>query len=225
MLYPLSYEGVDLVRGTAYRCGAQVGELGRGAVSRPLPRLRVSGAKAGNRVLTWLGWRSRDMGVVMDLLPRIRPLREGLVDAWAGWRERRRAARWDAAAPLLEITGACRVCERPLPRGAARASLTMLGFGVTAAICGRCRWLASPLEERGGSGPAAVDRSRSEATHAPRTNRTTGMVYGRDDDRWSDEHELLPEQTSDDTDAGWGEHGADDNLDRLLRERPPHHGG
>ncbi|KWW98990.1 hypothetical protein [Carbonactinospora thermoautotrophica] len=35
---------------------------------------------------------------------------------------------------------------------------------------------------------------------------------------------LLPEQTSDDTDAGWGDREQDD-LERLLRERPPHHGG
>lgn len=42
--------------------------------------------------------------------------------------------------------------------------------------------------------------------------------------------ELLPEQTGDDTDAGWGD---DDRVARsaerddewYLRERPPHHGG
>jgi hypothetical protein len=37
---------------------------------------------------------------------------------------------------------------------------------------------------------------------------------------------LLPEATSDDTDLGWGERrgGEDrDDLDRFLRERPPHH--
>ncbi len=39
--------------------------------------------------------------------------------------------------------------------------------------------------------------------------------------------EVLPEQTADDTDAGWGEHpdeAADDADDdeRLTREKPPH---
>ena len=36
--------------------------------------------------------------------------------------------------------------------------------------------------------------------------------------------EVLPEQTSDDTDRGWGEH-PDDELgddERLIREKPPH---
>jgi hypothetical protein len=32
---------------------------------------------------------------------------------------------------------------------------------------------------------------------------------------------LLPEQTRDDTDRGWGEH-IDSNDERLLAERPPH---
>jgi hypothetical protein len=37
------------------------------------------------------------------------------------------------------------------------------------------------------------------------------------------EDETLPDQTSDDTDRGWGEHPDDDSNDeRLLRERPPH---
>ena len=34
----------------------------------------------------------------------------------------------------------------------------------------------------------------------------------------------LPDQTSDDTDVGWGERTPDDDDDqRLLDERPPHH--
>lgn len=46
---------------------------------------------------------------------------------------------------------------------------------------------------------------------------------GWDDDR----DEVLPEQTSDDTDRGWGEHPDDagDDLsddERLIREKPPH---
>jgi hypothetical protein len=32
---------------------------------------------------------------------------------------------------------------------------------------------------------------------------------------------LLPDQTQDDTDRGWGERG-DSNDDRLLEDRPPH---
>lgn len=36
--------------------------------------------------------------------------------------------------------------------------------------------------------------------------------------------EVLPEQTSDDTDRGWGEHPEGDASDdeRLIREKPPH---
>ena len=35
--------------------------------------------------------------------------------------------------------------------------------------------------------------------------------------------EVLPDQTSDDTDRGWGERPDDtDDEERLLREKPPH---
>lgn len=37
----------------------------------------------------------------------------------------------------------------------------------------------------------------------------------------------LPEQTTDDTDRGWGERPAEsdpDDLERFLSDRPPHHG-
>lgn len=38
-----------------------------------------------------------------------------------------------------------------------------------------------------------------------------------------DDPELLPEQTSDDTDRGWGEHPDDrDDDERITREKPPH---
>lgn len=41
------------------------------------------------------------------------------------------------------------------------------------------------------------------------------------DEGWDDE--VLPDQTSDDTDRGWGEHPADgDDDERLIREKPPH---
>ena len=50
---------------------------------------------------------------------------------------------------------------------------------------------------------------------------------GGDDDRevsWTEDLDILPDQTRDDTDAGWGEYrrqpGDDDR--RLLEERPPH---
>jgi hypothetical protein len=37
--------------------------------------------------------------------------------------------------------------------------------------------------------------------------------------------ELLPEQTADDTDVGWGNRDDDEQADdrRLVDERPPHH--
>ncbi|WP_165521754.1 hypothetical protein [Micromonospora zingiberis] len=45
-----------------------------------------------------------------------------------------------------------------------------------------------------------------------------------DDDRvvdLGDDFTVLPEQTADDTDQGWGERTGG-NDDRLLAERPPH---
>ena len=38
-----------------------------------------------------------------------------------------------------------------------------------------------------------------------------------------DDERILPDQTTDDTDAGWGETDADDDTRRLLDEVPPHH--
>ena len=36
---------------------------------------------------------------------------------------------------------------------------------------------------------------------------------------------ILPAQSREDTDVGWGDHGErDDDDDRLLRDRPPHWG-
>jgi hypothetical protein len=40
----------------------------------------------------------------------------------------------------------------------------------------------------------------------------------------SEELVILPDQTVDDTDRGWGELPAPDDDDRLLAERPPHWG-
>jgi hypothetical protein len=39
-----------------------------------------------------------------------------------------------------------------------------------------------------------------------------------------EETPLLPEQTRDDTELGWGFSGADSNDDRLMEDRPPHWG-
>lgn len=51
------------------------------------------------------------------------------------------------------------------------------------------------------------------------------MPVGRtDDDRTvdlDDDFVVLPEQTRDDTDRGWGEYTGS-NDDRLLADRPPH---
>ncbi len=38
---------------------------------------------------------------------------------------------------------------------------------------------------------------------------------------FADELVVLPDTTTDDTDAGWGERGST-NDDRLLADRPPH---
>jgi hypothetical protein len=45
-------------------------------------------------------------------------------------------------------------------------------------------------------------------------------------DFFDEEPPLLPDQTSDDTDLGWGERraGERDDIQRLLDERPPHWG-
>ena len=52
-----------------------------------------------------------------------------------------------------------------------------------------------------------------------------GPDHGSDDDREvdfdSDEAPLLPEQTRDDTERGWGERDVS-NDERLLEDRPPH---
>jgi hypothetical protein len=34
---------------------------------------------------------------------------------------------------------------------------------------------------------------------------------------------VLPDQTRDDTDRGWGDEPPTDDDERLLAERPPHH--
>lgn len=53
-------------------------------------------------------------------------------------------------------------------------------------------------------------------------------MYGPDDDRevtFDDELPVLPDQTSDDTDVGWGEWRGDaGDEERLRADRPPHWG-
>jgi hypothetical protein len=67
---------------------------------------------------------------------------------------------------------------------------------------------------------------------ARRSTPTAGSVAGvatpnADEDRevffsdFTDELVILPDQTTDDTDPGWGER-ASSNDDRLLADRPPH---
>lgn len=58
-----------------------------------------------------------------------------------------------------------------------------------------------------------------------------GGTGGSDDDRvveLDDEAPVLPDQTSDDTDRGWGTSAWADqswsNDDRLIEDRPPHWG-
>jgi hypothetical protein len=43
----------------------------------------------------------------------------------------------------------------------------------------------------------------------------------REVDFSEDDRPVLPDQTRDDTDAGWGER-SDSNDDRLVADRPPH---
>ena len=51
--------------------------------------------------------------------------------------------------------------------------------------------------------------------------------YGTPDDRreigLTEDLVILPDTTTDDTDAGWGERSSN-NDDRLLEDRPPHWG-
>jgi hypothetical protein len=58
-------------------------------------------------------------------------------------------------------------------------------------------------------------------------NGAMSVGHGPDDERpvdlSDDELEILPDQTSDDTDTGWGEwRGGGTDDDRFLDDRPPH---
>lgn len=57
-----------------------------------------------------------------------------------------------------------------------------------------------------------------------RTDEPVTPRVARGDDRLvdlTDDYRVLPDQTVDDTDRGWGERAVS-NDDRLLAERPPH---
>jgi hypothetical protein len=41
-------------------------------------------------------------------------------------------------------------------------------------------------------------------------------------ERQGHDDEVLPEQTTDDTDRGWSETPDEDDDERLIREKPPH---
>ncbi len=87
---------------------------------------------------------------------------------------------------------------------------------------------------RGGPGRATVSTlTGTDATsHRGRRPGASRVIvraveehpYRPDDERevpLVDEEPILPDQTRDDTDAGWGERSRG-NEDRLLDERPPH---
>jgi hypothetical protein len=61
----------------------------------------------------------------------------------------------------------------------------------------------------------------SEPTTVP-PRRPPNLVGVSEEQGYDDE--LLPEQTTDDTDRGWGDHpdDAEDDDERLIREKPPH---
>ena len=57
--------------------------------------------------------------------------------------------------------------------------------------------------------------------HLP-VRRPPNLVGVSEEQGYDDE--LLPDQTTDDTDRGWGEQpdDAEDDDERLIREKPPH---
>ena len=58
---------------------------------------------------------------------------------------------------------------------------------------------------------------------APLPVRGAPSLVGVSEEQGYDD-ELLPDQTTDDTDRGWGEQpdDAEDDDERLIREKPPH---
>ena len=62
-----------------------------------------------------------------------------------------------------------------------------------------------------------------DASDGPPVASLEGVSERQGYDADDGDDEVLPDQTSDDTDRGWGEHPDDaDDDERLLREKPPH---
>jgi hypothetical protein len=56
----------------------------------------------------------------------------------------------------------------------------------------------------------------------PELEPRAGIDDERTVDLVDDDLPVLPDQTSDDTDRGWGDYSPAGNDDRLLEDRPPH---
>lgn len=68
-------------------------------------------------------------------------------------------------------------------------------------------------------------RSGAQDRNDGPTARPRPVYAGRVSERQGHDDEVLPEQTSDDTDNGWGDRHDEDELsddERLIREKPPH---
>jgi hypothetical protein len=77
---------------------------------------------------------------------------------------------------------------------------------------------------RGWAGAVPLARQRYAAGVPHRADDLDPEVASADDRRevaLTEDLEILPDQTTDDTDAGWGERRGS-NDDYLLAERPPH---
>jgi hypothetical protein len=63
------------------------------------------------------------------------------------------------------------------------------------------------------TGPEQPDDARGDSGNTPTTPTTPARTAPTP---------LLPTQSREDTDVGWGEYRERDDDDRLLRDRPPH---
>jgi hypothetical protein len=78
-----------------------------------------------------------------------------------------------------------------------------------------------PLPRHPGRGSWDYAAYVSSRTEDP--NFTPDSADDRREVPFLDDFVILPDQTGDDTDTGWGERAAS-NDDRLLADRPPHWG-
>jgi hypothetical protein len=62
-------------------------------------------------------------------------------------------------------------------------------------------------------GAARGDRDNAPAPPAPAPPTASAAIVPAP---------ILPAQSREDTDVGWGDYGERDDNDRLLRDRPPH---